>query len=225
MWLRLNIMIGLVVALVIYVWAHPRPLPELPESRFIKLDIDGHPLSPWAGPWSCVLDKTTRLVWETKTDTESIHDGSWTYSWYNDPAGQVSGIEKIGVENNGDCYFESTRCDTSDLIRRVNQEKTCGITTWRLPTASELSALVFPAARPGEPWIDQDFFPYMQRGDYWTSEAKVSLTHQYTPYSPGARAINFIRGDRVALPYRNAAFVILVNGAGLDTNFAQSVIK
>lgn len=201
MLLRLLILLSLFFTLIIYAWLNPRLLPENSASRLVKLDAEGEAMNAWAGPWSCVLDQKTGLVWEVKTDSETIHDGYWTYSWYN---------EDIGVENSGDCFFETNRCDTSDLIRRALQEKICAKNGWRLPTAAELSTLVFLHAKPGEPVIDQDFFPHMQRSNYWAADAQVPLESIYSHLGFGAKAVNFIKGDVVALPYRNAAFVILV---------------
>lgn len=170
--------------------------------RFTKLNKVGEALSPWQGPWSCVVDSKTGLIWENKTDDESIHDGLWSYSWYQD---------KKGVENAGDCYFEPNRCDTSDLIKRMNQEKTCGISTWRLPTEKELKSLVFEFPKTGEAKIANEFFPNTKRGDYWTSTSDVQLKGVFAHLKQGAVAIDFIEGKPRTIPYRNAAFVRLVS--------------
>lgn len=171
------------------------------DTRFVKLDMQGNKIDPWAGPWSCVLDTETGLIWENKTDDESIHDALWTFSWYQD--------EK-GVQNSGDCFFESERCDTADLIRRANQEKTCGLDGWRLPSAIELESILFDKPKTGEAKIANDFFTYTKRGDYWTSDADIVLEGVFAHLKLGAIAIDFIEGKPRAIPYRNAAFVRLV---------------
>lgn len=171
-------------------------------SRFVKLNVKGEPLHPWQGPWACVLDRQTRLVWENKTDDEGIHDALWTFSWHQ--GGK-------GVENSGDCYFEKNRCDTDDLIRRVNQEKTCGLGNWRLPTAQELQSIIFHHPKAGDAKIAGDFFPHTKRGDYWTSNADTPLYGVFSHLKYGALAIDFIEGKPRAIPYRNAAFVRLVS--------------
>lgn len=158
-------------------------------------------MGAWSGPWSCVCDSHTGLLWEMKTDDEGIHDGYWTYSWYE---------EDFGTPDNGDCYFEKERCDTRDLIRHTNREKLCGAHNWRLPASIELQTLLYLQAKEGAPLIDTDYFPKTRRGDYWTQDAEKPLQGVYRHLKHGAVAINFIAGEQVTIPYRNAAFVRLV---------------
>jgi len=190
--------------------------PHAMDSRWIKLDKQGQPLAPWAGPWACILDQNTGLIWENKLDDESIHDGYWTYSWYleSDLGGKrVNKGMALGVENMGDCYFEASRCDTQDLIRHANMAKTCGRDDWRLPSVAELSALIKLDGRPGSATIATDFFPKTHRGDYWTQQTAEQLDAPFQHLSPGAYAVNFGTGKVYGLPHRNAAFVRLVSGA------------
>lgn len=192
----------LIIGALVYAMLN-QPAPLIPaDAPFVKISAQGEPLDIWSGPWSCVYDQRSGLLWEVKTDAEDIHHSSWTFSWFN---------ENLGVENFGDCYFETARCDTEDLLRRVNQTKLCGMDGWRLPTASELSSLVTHTALPGDATIDADFFPHIQRGDYWTIDHGKKLLSIYQHLGTGARAVNFIDGSVTALPYRNAAFVMLVN--------------
>lgn len=177
------------------------PPPMNLEHRFVKLNQQGENLLPWQGPWSCIHDRATGLLWENKTDDESIHDGYWTYSWYQ---------QEQGVKNRGDCYFEEQRCDTQDLIEHTNREQLCGMTGWRLPSDDELSGILQPQDRPNAAQLPIDFFQQIRAGDYWSATGSVPLTGHYQHLGQGALAIDFHQGDFHRLPYRNAAFVILV---------------
>jgi len=182
------------------------------DPRFQKIAQDGVTLSPWQGPWACVFDKQQNLLWEVKRDDESIHDGYWTYSWFD---GQR------GVENRGDCYFKSERCDTLDLIKRVNQQALCTVNQWRLPTQKELQTLMINNDRPNENQIAVDYFPQMQRGDFWTSDHSKPLPTRYRALKEGATVVNFQQSSSQILPYRNAAFVILVNDNFTPLTFTE----
>ncbi len=172
-----------------------------PASRFIKINREGLPIDNWSGPWQCVFDQKTGLLWEVKTDDESVHDGYWSYSWFDG---------NTGVANGGDCYFETSRCDTMDLLRRTQAANTCGATDWRLPRARELMSLINRQTKPGEPTIATDFFPQTKRGDYWSGEHGQPLTGVFRHLGKGALAVNFQEGKVVTLPYRNAAFLRMV---------------
>lgn len=169
--------------------------------RFIKIDNKGEQLKAWQGPWSCTLDLKQKLLWEIKTDNESIHDGYWTYSWFD-------GVS--GVSNNGDCYFKKDRCDTLDLIKQTNKQQLCGLSGWRLPTLYELKSLIVENDRPGENKIAIDYFPQIKNGDYWTNQNEMSFKRLNKDVL-GVSAVNFHQANHLTLPYHNAAFVILVN--------------
>lgn len=171
-------------------------------ARFTKMLNTGEVISSWQGPWACVVDSSLNVLWEVKKDNESIHDGYWTYSWFD---------ETHGKENFGDCYFEAKRCDTNDLIRHTNTQGLCNQHNWRLPTPSELQSLIQKPQRPGQAHINNDYFPFIHKGDYWTSANQQQLPQHFTQFNHGALAVNFLAGQQVTLPYRNAAFVILVS--------------
>lgn len=187
---------------VIYGQLFAQKSPETTKSRYTKVTQKGESISPWAGPWQCVLDQETGLLWEVKTDSETIHDAYWSYSWF---------IEQDGIENFGDCYFKKDRCDTSDLIEHVNQQGLCQRKNWRLPTLKELQTLVYQQHKPGYQTIDLGFFPNTKAGDYWTVSNQPQLEGAFRHLREGAYVVNFKTGESQALPYRNAAFVRLVS--------------
>ncbi|WP_444915518.1 Lcl C-terminal domain-containing protein [Microbulbifer sp. TRSA007] len=184
-----------------------QPLPS--EYHLVKIDKNGEPIEAWAGPWSCICDTDTGLLWEVKTDDEGIHDGRWTYSWYQ---------YEEGIENNGDCYFEEERCDTEDLIRNTNQQKLCATQNWRLPDITELRSIILQESKSGRPLIATEYFPKTQRGDYWTRNFDRPLYGIYQYLKTGAGAVNFMNAETITIPYRNAAFVRLVSNHSTACN-------
>jgi hypothetical protein len=202
------VILGAIIAgLLVYAAMQGVEQPEPMASPLIKITQQGQTISVWAGPWACVFDKQTGLLWEVKTDNETIHDGYWSYSWFDGLRGKA---------NSGDCYFEKDGCDTQDLIHRANRENTCGVAGWRLPAPSELLSLVETNPRPGEPTIAKDFFPQTRRGDYWTGDAEQALDGAFQHLGEGAIAVDFVTGSVTKLPYRNAAFVRLVSDQFLN---------
>lgn len=198
---RLILLVITLSGLLGFTYFSDRELPKEKSSHYRKLDAQGRSLNHWQGPWSCVKDSRNNLIWEVKKDDESIHDGYWTYSWLDGSTGKANG---------GDCYFEKERCDTDDLIRRLNQKRLCGRSNWRLPTEQELLSLVEKSPVDGNVMINVYFFPHTKRGDYWTSSHGFPLTGVYQHLGEGAKAVNFGSGRSVVIPYRNAAFVRLV---------------
>lgn len=223
---RLVVWLLLISAVLTLLYTQHRIEPPLPvDNRLLKISADAKPLHNWDGSWACVYDRTTQLLWEVKTDSENIHDGYWSYSWFDGEHGQA---------NLGDCYFEANRCDSQDLINRTNYHlplsaattanhsdintkplkkngTLCGQSDWRLPSADELASLVDTTVPTGAATINRYYFPHSKRGDYWTANKQQPLIGVFSHQGMGATAINFASGERVNLPYRNAAFVRLVS--------------
>lgn len=219
-WQRTLITFSLLAGTLLAAALHQPTTPQPTTHHFTKIDPAGNPLAAWAGPWSCVCDRRSGLLWEVKTDNENIHEGLWTYSWYRAGSEDFAAVATtdfqeqsapaVGTPNQGDCYFEAERCDTADLVRRTRSEELCGATDWRLPSPQELHTLIDNDSKQGQPTIDTAFFPNTKRGDYWTSAQGESLQAVYKNLHAGALAISFVDGQRITLPHRNAAFVRLV---------------
>ena len=137
--------------------------------------------------WSCVKDNATGLVWEVKRDvaiahklhskedyfafydTNSSTNGGRTGNVLGDVIGQCFGMTQQS-QNDPASY-----CNTEAFIARVNAEKLCGSSNWRLPSKKELVSIIHYGAI-GEPLIDKDFFPNafaqtIPGSPYWASDA------------------------------------------------------
>ena len=199
---RTLILILLTVGVLALARFNPPPLPEPPGNpRFVKIAPEGQELGPWEGPWSCVLDSRTGLVWEVKSYAEDLHDYQCSFSWFDNG---------IGVADGGSCFTDDEKSDTWDLVEYANSSERCGIKGWRLPTENELKTLLSDTPLPGDVLIARDYFPYTQRGLYWTSDAEVALTGYFARLGEGAVSIDFKNGRSRKMPYRDAAFVRLV---------------
>lgn len=197
--LYLSFTIFTLLLLAAYYFA-PMPV-QHSDTRYLKVTHQGDVLTPWQGPWACVFDTQTKLLWEVKRDDESIHDGYWSYSWFDGSKGH---------QNAGDCYFEKDRCDTQDLIRRANQTQLCQVSGWRLPSEQEFKTIFKQQDRPKQPQLATDYFRHIKAGDYWTKDAEKPLSGHFRQFGKGAVAVDFYQGRFHSLPYRNAAFVMLV---------------
>ena len=153
---------------------------------FTKLDIAGNvTTSTTIGDWACVLDHTTGLIWEVKTDDGSLRDKDQGFTWYDPDHGQTD-------EDGNAITFYGTESgqDTDDLINYANSDPSvnsgnglCGRSDWRLPTVHEIQGLAdYDAVVANDsggystPSADTDYFPYTiasQYQWYWTSHLNV----------------------------------------------------
>ncbi len=107
---------------------------------YTKLDSNGNPLPDSASNWAMVKDNVTGLVWEVKTDDDSVHDKDNKYNWY----------------------------DAQDVfIAQLNSSNFGGHSDWRLPTIKELASIVDYGKY--KPSINTDFFPHTMWSEYWSS--------------------------------------------------------
>lgn len=171
------------------------------DADLTKLDADGVAMPPDAGPWSCVHDAASDLVWEVKTDDEDVHHGGWTFTW-RDPSWprQAQGTCAPGA-------FES--CDTATLVAKANRERLCGFDDWRLPTAAELETLVDLRVPTPGPRIVGCYFPYTRRGSYWTSDPAEPVGRQR---GHGYLGVDFTSGEQRGLLFNRSLYVRLVRG-------------
>lgn len=144
--------------------------------RWQKINKDGMPVHHKMGPWACVLDKKSGLLWEVKSWQEQRQYYKATYSWFAEPQ-TVNGkpAEKypvMGTQNSGSCHEGRNiyPCDTSNLIEHVREIKLCGVSQWRVPTLQELRSLLYEKAHPGQAKVNKYLFPRTSRTPYWTSE-------------------------------------------------------
>lgn len=125
-------------------------------ARFTKIDSFGNNLPATATNWSCVLDTTSRLLWEVKTDDGGLRDQDWVYTAY----------EETGTNGNGVCDATKT-CNQSYFRDAVNVVGLCGYRDWRLPSVYELESLQ-DSSQSRAPFINTQYFPYTKSGKYWT---------------------------------------------------------
>ena len=183
------------------------------EFHLTKLDRQGRELTADQGPWACVRDRRTELVWEVKRDDEGLHDRGWTYSWYR----PSSGVGDTGTPDGGTCFdlhrqdpdnllATNEGCDTYHFIQAVNAEALCGFRDWRLPTRQELRTLLDDGAFPGMPMIQEGYFPRSQRSSYWSATPGA-------PDSDSVWALSFGDGHEGSYRWDGSFFVRLVRGA------------
>ena len=135
---------------------------------FTKISQSGQELPASATQWSCVKDNVTGLIWEVKTDDNTLHDKDWTYSWYEPDMTKNGGYP--GELAKGSCG-NTSQCDTYEFVKEVNRKGWCGFNNWRLPTYKELISIIDFSQTDNI--IDQDYFPeFMNVGEdvfFWSS--------------------------------------------------------
>ena len=116
------------------------------EQSYTKLEKGGIPLPDDAtveDGWVMTKDNITGLIWEIKTDDDSIHD------------------KRLSCN-----YFEA-----NDYIESLNNENFGNYSDWRMPTLEELSTIInFNETSPA---INKTFFPNTTSSDYWSSNTDV----------------------------------------------------
>lgn len=114
--------------------------------QYTKLDASGNALHACATQWSMVRDEVTGLIWEVKTDDDSIHDMNNEYMW--------SSVQ-------------------DDFIDILNGLQFGGLTHWRLPTVRELYSIVRKGSHPS---VYTAYFPYTGGLFYWSNTTNAGFT-------------------------------------------------
>ena len=125
---------------------------EGPARSYTKLRQGGVKLPDTATQddgWIMTRDNVTGLIWEIKTDDESIHAKDDKYAWSN--------------------------CQ-SVFIVSLNQQGFGGYSDWRMPTIKELASLVNSHIPAPGPTIDTEWFPHTKLLYYWSSTTRASDT-------------------------------------------------
>jgi len=107
---------------------------------YTKLDSSGNDLSDSATSWAMVRDNVTGLVWEVKTDDETLNDKNNQYTWQE---------------------------ATALFIETLNSSEFGGYSDWRLPTVKELACILDYGRTL--PTIDINYFPKTMLAPYWSS--------------------------------------------------------
>lgn len=181
----------------------PNQSTEAPQ-RYLKLDRQGRPVQPKQGPWHCIVDTATGLIWEVKSAQEDIHYHKSMYSWFNG---------RLGSENAGTCHAgtELYGCDSFDLVEVSRRQNYCGQTNWRLPSSDELQSILYRQFHPGRAQTNHWLFPRTYRGPYWTAESDG-----YQSDSMQVTTVHFASGQTASLATTKVAALRLVANINSD---------
>ena len=143
---------------------------------YIKMDDQGNYLPDSATSWTMVKDIITGLIWEVKTDDDSVHDKDNTYTW----------CDANSATNGGNAGTCGDGTDTEDFINTLNGANFGGFSDWRLPTREELRSVVDYGRH--DPAIDTAFFLKTVSSYYWSSTTYANDTYD-------AWVVSFYYGD------------------------------
>ncbi|MBN2791581.1 MAG: DUF1566 domain-containing protein [Desulfuromonadales bacterium] len=156
---------------------------------YTRLNANGSEWGEGDPQWAMVRDNISGLIWEVKTNDDSIHDKDNNYTWY----------DSNDATNGGEPGTPGEGTDTEDFIKSLNENNFGGYDDWRLPTFKEL--LRFCDLGRNHPAIATNFFPYCQSQNYWTATTHAGFTDN-------AWIVCFSQGDtdygrkRLAFPVR-----------------------
>lgn len=182
-------------------------------ASYQKLNNVGEALDAAAPIWSCVLDNSTGLLWESKKTMDGTYgnsgpeDADDVFTWYSNNSANNGGAVGDWGQGLNVCAgyvadLPATFCNTEEFTRRVNEKGLCGYKDWRLPTRFELESLLNYGNQ--SPLIDTTYFPDINSEFYWSSTPGIN---------PGtAWVVNFRTGN-TSLTSRQSSFPLrLVRG-------------
>ncbi|VVS95038.1 Lcl C-terminal domain-containing protein [Desulfoluna spongiiphila] len=109
------------------------------QPSYTKLYFKGKPLPDNAGKWVLIKDDITGRIWETKTDDGSIHDRDTLFTFK----------------------------EAQDHVKKLNDMKYGGYSSWRMPNLKELASIVhFGKTMPS---VNTLYFPYQYASFYWSA--------------------------------------------------------
>ena len=108
--------------------------------------------------WIMTRDNVTGLIWEIKTDDDSVHDKDNTFTW----------CDSHPETNGGDPGTCGVGTDTEGLIAFMNENEYGGYSDWRMPTRKELRTIIdYDAYNPA---VNTDYFPNTVTSSYWSAD-------------------------------------------------------
>jgi len=134
--------------------------------KYLKIDLDGKILADNSENWSCVEDTDKGLIWEIKSDDDTIRDKNNSYSWFEASLTDTT----QGVADAGKCKGD-INCDTQSYTQAVNAQNYCGYSDWRLPTREEMLSIVNFENTSSSVMINSHYFPDALPSWYWTASS------------------------------------------------------
>jgi len=124
--------------------------------RYAKISSRGKVLSDSATDWACVQDSKTGLMWERKQTDGGIQDKSKKYTFHEAP----------------------------DYAKRINHNRLCDFSGWRMPTKGELKTLVIKGKKPT---INADYFSNTVSSNFWSGSSydDYPFSAWYVSFSDG----------------------------------------
>jgi hypothetical protein len=190
---------------------------------YTKLDASGNALHTDTASWTMVKDNVTGLIWEAKTDDDSIHDKDRTFTWCDTNLATNGGNQGVCDAGTGDAAT-----DTQAFINALNSANYGGYNDWRMPTVKELSTLV-NSSIAYQPAIDDPWFRITMQSNYWSSTTDVNITgsawnvsfasfNNY-PVGVGGKSDSlYVRAVRAGQPESFGSLIINGDGTATDAD-------